>query len=190
MKLIQLDLAAHPPQAAILAVALSAETGSRSKVQLGLFTPQAPEPDRLDVTLARLRSLVGEDCVGTPVLKDAHRPDSFEVAPFRVMSVNGKGGVRTESRPTRGALRMLRPAEALSITLKNKTPEAFIFRAVRYRVERAYGPWIVSGEWGSPTLWAAQQWDIIARNANSETLYCCLSYEPLEKAWKIAGLYD
>jgi protein ImuB len=190
LKLVRLDLAAHSPQAAILAVALSAETGSRSKVQLGLFTPQAPEPDRLDITLARLRSLVGEDCVGTPVLKDAHRPDSFEVAPFRVIAVHSKSNVSTEPQPTRSALRILRPAETLGITLRNKTPEAFIFRAARYRVERAYGPWIASGEWWNPTLWAAQQWDIIARNANGETLYCCLSYEPLEKAWQMAGLYD
>jgi len=188
MKLVQLDLAAHPPQAAILAVTLSAETGSRNKVQLGLFSPQAPEPDRLDVTLARLRSLVGEDCVGTPVLKNAHRPDSFEVAPFRVASTKNK--TSAEPHPVRGALRTLRPAEPLSITLRDKTPEAFIFRATRYRVERAYGPWIASGEWWSPTLWAAQQWDIIARGANGERLYCCLTYEPLEKQWQMASLYD
>jgi protein ImuB len=39
IKLIHLDLEAHPPQAAIVALTLSAEPGSTSKVQLGLFSP-------------------------------------------------------------------------------------------------------------------------------------------------------
>jgi protein ImuB len=185
MKLLQLDLDTHPPQAAILALTLAAEVGSRGKVQLGLFSPQAPETDRLDVTLARLRSIVGDDCVGMPVLKNTHQPDSFEVAPFRVVSANNEATHNSEPHPTRGALRTLRPPETLSITLRGKTPEAFVFRATRYCVERAYGPWIASGAWWSPTLWAMQQWDVIARNAAGELLYCCLTFEPLEKIWQI-----
>jgi len=47
LKLLHLDLETHPPQAAILAVTLDAEPGSTSKVQLGLFSPQLPEPSRL-----------------------------------------------------------------------------------------------------------------------------------------------
>ena len=58
LKLIHLDLEAHPPDAAILALTLSAEAGVTSKVQLGLFSPQTPEAARLDVTLARIRAIV------------------------------------------------------------------------------------------------------------------------------------
>ncbi len=39
IKLLHLDLEAHPPQASILAIALHAEPGSTSKVQLGIFSP-------------------------------------------------------------------------------------------------------------------------------------------------------
>lgn len=190
MKLVQLDLAAHPPQAAILALTLAAETGSRGKVQLGLFTPQAPEPGRLDVTLARLRSLVGDDCVGMPVLQDAHRPDAFKVAPFRVPSASSDTSQANETCTARGALRALRPPEPLNMTVFGRTPTAFVFRATRYRVERAYGPWIASGDWWNPTLWAVQQWDVIARNSSGELLYCCISFEPIEKIWQMVGLYD
>jgi protein ImuB len=59
LKLIHLDLEAHPPRAAIVSLTLSAEPGTTSKVQLGLFSPQLPEPGRLDVTLARIRAIVG-----------------------------------------------------------------------------------------------------------------------------------
>jgi len=50
LKLIHLDLEAHPATAAILAVASHAEPGSASEVQLGLFSPQLPEAFHLDVT--------------------------------------------------------------------------------------------------------------------------------------------
>jgi protein ImuB len=190
MKLVQHDLAAHPPQAAILALTLSAETGSRGKVQLGLFMPQVPEPDRLDVTLARLRALVGDDSVGMPVLQDAHRPDAFKVAPFRVPAASNDVTQVNATGTVRGALRTLRPPEPLSITLRGKVPEAFAFRTARYRVERAYGPWVASGDWWNPTLWAVQQWDVIARNSAGELLYCCITFEPIEKIWLMAGFYD
>ena len=66
LKLLQLEIAAHPPQAAIFSFTLTAEAGQQSKMQLGLFAPQTPEPSRLDVTLARLKALVGDDRVGSP----------------------------------------------------------------------------------------------------------------------------
>src|SRR5206468_4396430 len=75
LKLLHLDLEAHPPAAAVLGIGLTAEPGSTSKVQMGLFSPQLPEPMRLDVTLARIKAIVGEDCVGRAVLEDTHRTD-------------------------------------------------------------------------------------------------------------------
>ena len=85
LKLIHLDLQAHPPQSAI-GLSLSALPGSTSKVQLGLFSPQVPEPMRLDITLARIRSIVGDGCAGQVVLQDTHRPEAFRVEAFTVHS--------------------------------------------------------------------------------------------------------
>jgi len=45
IKLLHLDLEAHPPCAAILSLALMAEPGSTSKVQLGLFLSPASRTD-------------------------------------------------------------------------------------------------------------------------------------------------
>ena len=84
LKLLQLEIAAHPPQASVVSLTLTAEAGHQSKVQLGLFAPQAPEPSRLDVTLARLKAIVGADRVGSPVLLDTHRPGYFQVQRFSV----------------------------------------------------------------------------------------------------------
>jgi len=46
LKLLHLDWIAHPPHAALVSLRLKAETGKVGKVQLGLFSPQLPEPGR------------------------------------------------------------------------------------------------------------------------------------------------
>jgi protein ImuB len=144
LKLLHLDLEAHPPQGAILAVTLDAESGSISKVQLGLFSPQLPEPSRLDVTLARIRAIVGDDNVGCAVLTDTLRPDGFRMEPF---SVSPADSSEAPPAPLRPAMRRLRPTEAIFITVQSEMPKAFVFRDRRYAVERVYGPWLKGGEW-------------------------------------------
>jgi protein ImuB len=42
--------------------------------QHGLFLPSSPEPEKLEITLARIRGLVGAANVGAPELLDTHRP--------------------------------------------------------------------------------------------------------------------
>ncbi len=191
LKLIHLDLQAHPPQAAILSLGLNAQPGSTSKVQLGLFSPQVPEPMRLDVTLARIRSIVGEGCAGQAVLKDTHRPDAFRVEPFVVPTSSA-----IESKPStkRLAMRQLRPAESVTVTVNDRQPDSFIFREKQYTVERAYGPWSSAGDWWNPTLWSLEQWDLVARGddaANHATwLCCCLTRDLMQERWQVEALYD
>jgi protein ImuB len=91
LKLLHLDLQAHPPGAGVISLLLHAEPGDRNKVQLGLFSTQLPEPLRLDMTLARIAALVGEERVGRAKLRDTHRPDSFTMERFGV-----PGGVSIE----------------------------------------------------------------------------------------------
>src|SRR5580704_6454353 len=113
IKLLHLDLEAHPPHAAILALTLTAEPGSTSKVQLGLFSPQLPEAARLDVTLARIRAIVGEECVGRAVLQDTHAPESFRMEPFTVPSGDSAA---VSSQPRGAFVRPKRPPLPCKIT--------------------------------------------------------------------------
>jgi protein ImuB len=192
LKLLHLDLEAHPPQAAILAVSLDAEPGSTSKVQLGLFSPQLPEPSRLDVTLARIRGIVGDENVGRAVLTDTHQPDGFRVDPFNLepFSISPAQPSQAPSAPMRPAMRRLRPAEATFVTLQGDRPKAFFFRERQYAVERAYGPWLTGGEWWSSTLWRCEQWDLVACAHDGAMLCCCLMRDLVRGEWHIAGLYD
>jgi protein ImuB len=187
LKLIHLDLQAHPPQAAIQALTLSAQPGSTSKVQLGLFSPQVPEPMRLDVTLARIRSIVGEGNAGRAVLQDTHHPDAFRVEPFTVASspaADRKPGTQ------RLAMRQLRPPELVIVNVCNRQPESFVFREKRYTVERAYGPWSSAGDWWKPTLWSLEQWDLVARAHDASWLCCCMTRDLMQERWQVEALYD
>jgi protein ImuB len=190
LKLLHLDLEAHPPGAAVVGIALTAEPGATSKVQMGLFSPQLPEPMRLDVTLARIKAIVGEEHVGRAVLADTHQPDSFRMERFSVSpgTVPKTNGYALDQ--STAAMRQLRPAERLATTLRGQQPAAFTFRERRYEVERAYGPWGMSGDWWNPSLWGAEQWDLIARAADGELLCCCMVRDLMRQAWVMVALYD
>ena len=187
LKLLHLDLEAHPPQAAILVVTLDAEPGNTSKVQLGLFSPQLPEPSRLDVTLARIRAIVGEENVGRAVLEDTHRPDGFRMEPFTIPTARP---AEVPVMPVRPAMRRLRPPEAAFVTLQSERPAAVIFRAQRFVVERAWGPWQTEGEWWTATLWGCEEWDMVARSQAGSMLCCSLVRDLLRDQWQMAAYYD
>jgi len=187
IKLLHLDLEAHPPPAAILALTLTAESGSTSKVQFGLFSPQLPEPSRLDVTLARIRLIVGDENVGRAVLEDTHAQEGFHLEPFTVPPITS---VKTEKTELSSALRQLRPAEPVSVTLQSKYPKSLVFRERRYVVEHSYGPWVTAGEWWNLSLWECEQWDLIARAHDGLTLCCCLIHDLMQEQWQMVALYD
>ena len=186
LKLLQLEIAAHPPQAAVAALTLAAEAGLSSPVQLGLFAPQTPEPSRLDVTLARLKAMVGDDRVGSPVLEDTHRADSFRMEGF---IVDGKASAR-ETNPPRMALRRVRPPSHVSVTLRAMKPVAFCDRENRFAIAAAYGPWQTSGCWWSAGVWDAEEWDVLAVENSGALVACLLTCDRARYFWCLEAFYD
>jgi protein ImuB len=82
LKLLQLDLNAHPPGAPIVKIHLLAEPARPRATQGGLFLPPSPEPEKLELTLARIAGIVGENKVGSLRLLDTHRPEGFLMQRF------------------------------------------------------------------------------------------------------------
>jgi protein ImuB len=150
---------------------------------------------RLDVTLARIRALVGDECVGSPVLRDTNQPDSFRVEPFKIPSVHSSFSATVSST---AAMRQLRPPERASITLRDRRPGSFVFRDCRYEVEHAYGPWLAEGDWWNRETWALEQWDLIAwpsapsgaPSRDSAMLCCCVVHDLKGQSWQVVTLYD
>ena len=187
IKLLHLDLEAHPPRATILALTLKADPGSTSKMQLGLFSPQLPEPVRLDVTLARIRAIVGDENVGCAVMKDTHKPDEINIKPFTVAS---SYTAKETHEVSRAAVRQLRPAENSTVTLQQSRPQFFTFRDNRYAIEHDYGPWLMGGDWWNGTQWGFEQWDLIGRSQDGAVLCCCLVKDLATNRWQVVALYD
>lgn len=206
LKLLQLEMDAHPPQAAVLALTLAAEAGQSSMVQLGLFAPQTPEPSRLDVTLARLKALVGEGRVGVPVLEDSHRPESFRIEDFSVAPLSEpttrmphlrrgsvlapKVGDHDSSTPNpRMALRRVRPPAPVHMTFHDGRPAAFRERENRFEIDAAYGPWRASGCWWADA-WDTEEWDVLATRADGAAIACLLTCDRARNVWKLEAYYD
>src|ERR1700693_5823632 len=82
LKLLHLDLNANPPGAPIVKIRLSAEPMRPRAIQSGLFLPPSPEPEKLELTLARIAGIVGQDKVGSLQLLDTHRPEGFLMRHF------------------------------------------------------------------------------------------------------------
>jgi protein ImuB len=187
LKLLHLDLQAHPPSAGVVSVSLKAEPGDRSKVQLGLFAPQTPEPMRLDVTLARIAALVGEERVGRARLRDSHAPEDFLMEHFSLID---SAVVRpTEEERSAVALRRCRPPVGVTVRFDESRPAAFSFAGKYYTVQKVFGPWRRSGEWWSAAVWSFEEWDVCA-TAGGDTLLCILAHDLLHHHWQMEALYD
>src|ERR1041385_6154243 len=92
LKLLLLDTEMHPPPSAVRSVSIACEPVKPRVLQNGLFVPLAPAPDKLELTLARLAKLVGEENIGSPAVLDTHRPDAFSMNPFTLNTKAEKSG--------------------------------------------------------------------------------------------------
>jgi len=165
LKLLQLDLQAHPPGAPILKVQVSATPAQPRTVQGGLFLPPTPEPEKLESTLARIASMVGEDKVGSLQLLDSHRPEAFRMQRFVPTEPEGpKERSDSISSPAPiTALRMFRPPLRATVRLRGNQPDHVACpkrKEISGEILWMAGPWRSSGDWWEQDGWARDEWDI------------------------------
>jgi len=200
LKLLQLDLEAHPPSFPVTAVSMWAIPVKARSRQLGLFLPLSPDPERLEVTLARIQHTVGENRVGAPVLLDTHRPQAFQQTRFVLLEMREKHSVT--GKPATAALRIYRPPLPATVEFQKRKPAFIGCEGVRRQILAFAGPWKRKGDWWSETAWAREEWDIEARtlcpkvqpehkqkDEDESALYRI--YQDLrEKHWFVEGIYD
>lgn len=193
LKLLQLDLNSHPPAAPVKKVMLVAEPVRPRATQNGLFVPAAPEPERLELTLARIRKalddLTGER-VGTPQLVNTHRPDAFRMAHFAPRPPQAVAITPPKPEPV-SALRMFRPALPAKVELRRGVPAVIFFNGQRGQVIAAAGPWRSSGDWWGPSTWSRDEWDVaVAITQKQETNVGLYRVYAAEGEWWVEGAYD
>jgi protein ImuB len=82
LKLLALNLQADPPAAPVRKIRLVAEAARPRVAQGGLFCPISPDPEKVELTLARLAKLVGAANIGSPEMLDTHQPEGFRMRRF------------------------------------------------------------------------------------------------------------
>jgi protein ImuB len=205
LKLLQLDLKANPPGAPVVKVQLQIEPAKPRPAQNGLFMPASPEPEKLELTLARISGIVGDGRVGSPMLLDTHRREAFEMRYFtpsestswsqgRLARPAGRErpALHSQTGEIITALRIFRPPIAVRVSHRNGTPSHVMSRKRRQisgEVLWAAGPWRSSGDWWEKDAWVRDEWDIALQEQVGIVLYR-LIHDLLTSEWLLEGSYD
>jgi protein ImuB len=180
-RMLQTHLEDFKSEHSIVGVSLEAEAVRPLPQQFGLFETSLRNPNQLYETLARLTALLGSDRVGTPVLEETYRPDTFRLEPFvwelnQTTPANEIGGG--------AALRRFRPPRTISMLIENNQPVHFGSNEINGAIARTTGPYAASGNWWDDKTWSRREWD-----AEIETGFICRFHCDGEK-WALDGLYD
>jgi protein ImuB len=214
LKLLQLDLKAHPPGAPIVKIQLAAEPVRPRAAQNGLFLPPSPEPEKLELTLARIAGIVGEDKVGSLELLDTHRPEGFCMQRFAPESFSPQRQRNTEKNNSYfsvqlslkissvplclcgdnlvTALRIFRPPVDVAVTMQDGKPASITCtknKEMQGGILWAAGPWRSSGDWWEQEGWARDEWDIAVQGETGIALYRMVR-DRLCGRWILEGTYD
>jgi protein ImuB len=170
LKLLRLQLQGHPPPAPIQKIYMTADAAAPRVAQNGLFVPCGPDPEKLEVTIARLEKLVGEGNLGCAELVDSHRPESFRMKRFVVApdyakkaGKNGSVGILPARCPmitNVQGFRAIRPPQMVRVDLRDEQPVQVYLRGMRGKVVAASGPWRSSGDWWQEDAWHQDEWDL------------------------------
>ena len=200
LKLLLLDTEMHPPAAAVRSVSITCEPVKPRVLQNGLFVPLAPAPDKLELTLARLAKLVGEQNIGSPALLDTHRPDAFTLKRFTLTTGSdsrkrGKAIAQFAIRKSQLALgfRMFRPPLRAIVEAEQGCPTQISAwskqRSVYGKVISLAGPWRTMGEWWRDDRWGRDEWDVTLERSGEQAVYR-IYRELKSENWYVEGNYD
>ncbi len=164
--------------------------------QENFFAPPAPEAEKLEITLERIRGVVGEAdangaaCVGSPSLVDTHKPGSFTVQQFSSIDDGGLESVNPSSAAAPViALRIFRPALETSVELDGAKPHFVRLWSRHRRVLAASGPWSCSGDWWNDTAWTREEWDVILKTPAGLGFYR-IYRDRIRERWFVEGMFD
>jgi protein ImuB len=206
LRLLLLDAEMHPPQAAVLAITINCEPVKPRVLQSGLFIPLAPQPEKLELTLARLVKLVGANNVGSLELLDTYRPDAFRVKRFalkdikktKLVTKNPQFAIHN-SQFVLGFRVFRPPLRAMVQTTQGSPTEISAWgsnRSVHGKVVQVAGPWRTTGDWWRLDRWARDEWDVAIENRSavssqrtSQALYR-IYRELRDGTWFVEGVYD
>jgi hypothetical protein len=156
----------------------------------------APEPEKLELTLARIAGIVGEQRVGALELLDTHHPEGFRMRRFVAEVARKVPRKKTpdaeEAQSPVTALRRFRPPMRATVSLEGGQPVRLTCvrkKEVHGEILWKAGPWRFSGDWWEHEAWSRDEWDLALQNGNTIALYR-LVHDLLAGVWFVEGTYD
>jgi protein ImuB len=210
LKLLRLRLQSRPPDAPIRKMHMAAQPSLARVTQGSLFVPTAPDPDKLELTIARIASVIGEGNVGSPQLLDSHRPDAFHMQKFSIANADLHASRSASKRFAKNnlqnssnhhstteapaiALHVFRPVIPARVRLRGNKPAFASFQGCSGKVVHASGPWRSSGQWWEDQPWQEDAWDLeIIFPGESPAMHGLyrFCYDRLQEKWFVRGVYD
>jgi protein ImuB len=179
--LLLLDLEAHPPRDAILALVVRAEPTPSRPTQFSLLDPAQPSPEALAETMARLHEWTKDGRGGAALLLDTHRPGAFAMGTFSPGPLLPKAAAGVP----RLALRVFRPPRPADVTVREGSPVFVSASGVRGAVTDRAGPWRASGDWWDEA-WSREEWDLALEPSGVYRVF----RDRLRDAWFVEGEID
>ncbi|MEP7270689.1 MAG: DNA polymerase Y family protein [Acidobacteriota bacterium] len=182
LRIIRNELEKSSPQAAICGIVISVRTVIPRRLQFGLFLPATPEPAKLEMTLSRLRAMVGENNVGIPELIDSHHPRPFRLVPFSTPQTDDTPRIQATTFVL--SMRNYHPPIESALVIEGSRPVKLVAGEMTRKVINAAGPWRLSGDWWNSTDWEREEWDL----GLGDGTVCRVAR--VEGRWLLEGVYD
>jgi len=203
-----LDLASHPPPAAIDRVAIVIDPTPGRVTQHTLFARPHLTPEQISTLLARLAAVMGQDRIGAPATSDSYRPGAFAMKPFA--TDHRPPATNLEPRATSHEPRVLSLQPLTSALRRCRQPVParvaadVAGRPVHVTTDRrgfaggsvvhASGPWSTSGAWwaeeaggaGKAGAWDRHEWDVTLNDGGTYRIFL----DRMTGGWFIDAIVD
>jgi protein ImuB len=191
-RLLMIEVESRPPAGSLKSITVLASPAKPRSTQHSLFDRLSPEPEKIELTIARLARLVGRQNVGVIEVVNDHKPDLFRLKGFSIPKRPKllPGIHRPEGRAP-AAFKLFRPPLPAQIRMRSGQLRSIKLKGNAYgiagKIVMQSGPWLASGYWWSlAELWAREEWDV----AFISGVTCRIFRNLVDGEWYVEGIYD
>lgn len=186
LRLLRASLDAAPPPDAVVGAKVELVPCAPRAVQLGLFDPPGPAPEKWALALARIEAIVGHERVGAPCAASTHRPGEVRLTEFDA-SIALRGAPEALVAPRFAlALHVFRPPKRARVRYEHGAICALTSEGISGRVERCAGPYRRVGQWWTSEPFAQDSWDV----ALEDRTLLRVAYDGRTGEWTVEGRYE
>ena len=183
LKLINLRVSLAPPESEIVSMDVTSHFSPPRPAQRGLYAVSRPDPERLLLTVNKLKNLVGEENVGVPVLLDQRIEKAFDLDAEEIPTGAEIQNPKSKIQNPVIAFSYFNPPIPAEVLVRDKQLTFIRTRFFSGHVIEYSGVWKSNSKWWDKS-WKTQEWDVEIENHGVYRL-CKVGND-----WFLAGEYD